>query len=212
MENESVLKMLLSNRINSGNLNTAINAQRKAVNALQPISFSNHFINRRFREGGYDFSFHLHTDKSLDVDDSVIEKELGKDFQRGAVLEYVRRSDISILMINATLLNPALRFYLNSDIVPRVLLRELMAILQERYVTFNGSAESGMVILLTGSMDGSGCRLEAQLLEFAHLNNVEPEFLDWIEDANFFCNILMKQLVSLCRQASPYMPFLISNN
>lgn len=72
---------------------------------------------------------------------------------------------------------------------------KLLAILYERYKAFSGSDKSGLVIVPTELIVDNGKKLEAIVLELAHLNKLEPAFMDWLEGSNHFCNSLVDRIV-----------------
>jgi len=72
---------------------------------------------------------------------------------------------------------------------------KLLAVLYERYKAFKGSADSGLVIVPTELIVNNGTKLEAIVLELAHLNKLEPAFMDWLEEHNHFCNSLVDRIV-----------------
>ena len=72
---------------------------------------------------------------------------------------------------------------------------KLLAFLFERYKVFNGSVNHGMVIIPTELITDNGKKLESIVLELAHRNGLEPKFIDWIENANKFCNSLVDRIV-----------------
>jgi tagaturonate reductase len=72
---------------------------------------------------------------------------------------------------------------------------KLLAVLYERYKAFKGSADSGLVIVPTELIVNNGKKLEAIVLELAHLNKLEPAFMDWLEEHNHFCNSLVDRIV-----------------
>jgi tagaturonate reductase len=72
---------------------------------------------------------------------------------------------------------------------------KLLAFLYERYRAFNGSAQCGMVIVPTELIPDNGRKLEAIVLELAHLNSLEEGFIEWIEAHNTFCNSLVDRIV-----------------
>lgn len=198
MESKSFSEGALYNSINSANLSAAIAAQTGLTSPTQITTLSSHFLNQAFTEGVYEFNIHLHTTNSYEEDQLALQREISFDKQRAAVLEYVHRADISILIVNGTVSKPVFKFKFSPNEVPQNLLQELLLILKERYRAFGGAFQSGLVIMSTGALEGCAWRLEAHLLEFAHLNKMEPEFLDWIENANFFCDTYTGHLLDLC--------------
>jgi tagaturonate reductase len=72
---------------------------------------------------------------------------------------------------------------------------KLLAFLYERYNAFNGSAESGMVIVPTELITDNGSKLESIVLELAHRNSLDFKFIEWLENHNHFCNSLVDRIV-----------------
>ena len=67
---------------------------------------------------------------------------------------------------------------------PQSLPGKLLAFLFHRYKYFKGAPDKGVTIISTESFNAEA--LEAIVLELAHLNNLSPVFLDWIENSNRF--------------------------
>lgn len=72
---------------------------------------------------------------------------------------------------------------------------KLLAFLYERFHAFGGSGRSGMVVVPTELIPDNGKKLESIVLELAHLNALEPAFIEWLETANHFCNSLVDRIV-----------------
>jgi tagaturonate reductase len=72
---------------------------------------------------------------------------------------------------------------------------KLLAFLYKRFESFKGSRESGMVIIPTELIPDNGRKLESIVLELAHLNSLEDEFIEWLENSNRFCNSLVDRIV-----------------
>ncbi len=72
---------------------------------------------------------------------------------------------------------------------------KLLAFLYERWKTFGGTAKSGMVIIPTELIVGNGDKLQEIVLEQAHRNGLEPDFIEWLETHNHFCNSLVDRIV-----------------
>ncbi|MEO8822729.1 MAG: tagaturonate reductase [Ginsengibacter sp.] len=73
---------------------------------------------------------------------------------------------------------------------------KLLAFLYERFKAFKGSKESGLVIIPTELILENGKKLESIVLELAHLNSLEDDFIEWIENHNSFCNSLVDRIVT----------------
>ncbi len=72
---------------------------------------------------------------------------------------------------------------------------KLLAFLYARFQAFDGSEESGLVIVPTELISDNGTKLESIVIELAHRNGLESTFLDWLESANHFCNSLVDRIV-----------------
>lgn len=72
---------------------------------------------------------------------------------------------------------------------------KLLAFLYHRFKLFNGDKEKGMVIIPTELVPDNGDLLLAIVLEQAHVHGLEIAFIDWIENANYFCNSLVDRIV-----------------
>jgi tagaturonate reductase len=72
---------------------------------------------------------------------------------------------------------------------------KLLAFLYERFKAFEGSKQSGCVIVPTELIIDNGKKLESIVIELAHLNGLEESFIDWLENSNSFCNSLVDRIV-----------------
>jgi tagaturonate reductase len=71
----------------------------------------------------------------------------------------------------------------------------LLFFLWERFRVFNGSSESGMVILPTELIVDNGTKLKEIVLKLAKLKGVSADFLQWLTNSNDFCNSLVDCIV-----------------
>jgi tagaturonate reductase len=81
------------------------------------------------------------------------------------------------------------------DTPPRSFPGKLFSFLLERYRCFNGSAESGMVIIPTELIPDNGKLLKEILISKAKKNNPDAGFVEWLETANEFCSSLVDCIV-----------------
>jgi tagaturonate reductase len=72
---------------------------------------------------------------------------------------------------------------------------KLLAFLYERFKAFEGSKQSGFVIVPTELIVDNGKKLESIVIELAHLNGLDETFIDWLENSNSFCNSLVDRIV-----------------
>lgn len=126
---------------------------------------------------------------------SAISRVLSASTEWAAILEVARDPHLQVVISNTTEVGIKL---VKEDVrkhPPVSFPGKLLAVLYERYKAFNGSADTGLVIIPTELIVDNGKKLEAIVLELAHLNKLEPEFLDWLESSNSFCNSLVDRIV-----------------
>jgi tagaturonate reductase len=126
---------------------------------------------------------------------SSISRVLSAQQEWEKVLECAHSSHMQIIISNTTEVGIQLT---NDDVrhhPPKSFPGKLLAFLYERFKAFGGSAHSGMVIVPTELVPDNGKKLESIVLELAHLNSLEDEFIEWIENHNCFCNSLVDRIV-----------------
>lgn len=72
---------------------------------------------------------------------------------------------------------------------------KLTAYLYKRFQSFNGSPDSGMVIIPTELLPDNGAKLKNIVLEQARRHQLPEAFLSWLESANRFCSSLVDRIV-----------------
>jgi tagaturonate reductase len=115
--------------------------------------------------------------------------------QWNEVLQCAHNRDMQIIISNTTEVGIQL---VPEDIrqhPPKSFPAKLLAFLYERFKAFGGSAHSGMVIVPTELIPDNGKKLESIVLELAHLNGLEVEFIEWLEQHNRFCSSLVDRIV-----------------
>lgn len=124
-----------------------------------------------------------------------ISRVLGAKTEWKRILECAHNAEMKIIISNTTEVGIQL---VQDDIngePPASFPGKLLAFLFERFKAFNGSKESGMVIVPTELITDNGAKLEAIVLELAHLNNLDYKFIEWLENHNTFCNSLVDRIV-----------------
>lgn len=124
-----------------------------------------------------------------------ISRVLGAKTEWQKVLECAHNPEMKIVISNTTEVGIQLVQDSISSGPPVSFPGKLLAFLYERYTTFGGSPESGMVIVPTELITSNGSRLESIVLELAHLNNLDFKFIEWLESHNIFCNTLVDRIV-----------------
>jgi tagaturonate reductase len=92
--------------------------------------------------------------------------------------------DLKTIFYNATNKGPIIKDDI-AGCLPLSWPGKLLSFLFQRFKHFNGAAANGLMIV-TDAPARNAETLEAIILELAHLNNLPPEFLDWVENANRF--------------------------
>ena len=72
---------------------------------------------------------------------------------------------------------------------------KLTRVLFERYKAFNGAADKGLTILSCELIDNNGKELKKCCNNYAKDWNLEPAFIDWMNNANTFCSTLVDRIV-----------------
>jgi len=72
---------------------------------------------------------------------------------------------------------------------------KLLAFLHERFSFFNGTPDSGMLIIPTELLTDNGKKLKSILMELAEFNKLEEEFIEWLHLHNRFCSSLVDRIV-----------------
>ncbi len=124
-----------------------------------------------------------------------ISRVLNATEQWEAVLECAHNIQMQVIISNTTEVGIELS---NDDIrhhPPKSFPGKLLAFLYERFKAFGGSDHSGMVIVPTELIVDNGKKLESIVLELAHLNGLEDQFIEWIEKHNHFCSSLVDRIV-----------------
>ncbi|HLF45215.1 MAG TPA: tagaturonate reductase [Chitinophagaceae bacterium] len=111
------------------------------------------------------------------------------------ILECSHNPEIKIIISNTTEVGIQLTEDNINNEPPVSFPGKLLAFLLERYNAFNGSAESGMVIIPTELITDNGSKLEGIVQELAHRHNLDFTFIEWLETHNTFCNSLVDRIV-----------------
>jgi tagaturonate reductase len=112
------------------------------------------------------------------------------------VLECAGNPDLEIVVSNTTEVGISLKADDNIHSTPPVSFpAKLLAFLYKRFQIFKGDASKGMIIIPTELIIDNGKKLESIVLELAHLNSVDPLFMDWLENHNHFCSSLVDRIV-----------------
>ncbi len=112
------------------------------------------------------------------------------------VLQCAHNPQLQIIISNTTEVGIALQE--NDDVnalPPRSFPGKLLSFLYERYKAFEGSDESGMVIIPTELLVDNGAKLKAVVVDLAKINNLQNSFVTWLQEANDWCSSLVDRIV-----------------
>lgn len=112
-----------------------------------------------------------------------------------AVLDCAANPDIQIIISNTTEIGITLVASDTTASFPESFPGKLLHFLMERYRVFNGSTESGLVIIPTELISDNGIKLKKIVIELAQLKGLDDTFIDWVYHANDFCSSLVDCIV-----------------
>lgn len=124
-----------------------------------------------------------------------ISRVLSANNEWSEILKCAHNPNMQIIISNTTEVGIQL---VNDDVhrhPPTSFPGKLLAFLFERYKAFDGSRQSGMVIVPTELIIDNGKKLESIVLELAHLNGLDDNFIQWLENCNYFCSSLVDRIV-----------------
>ncbi len=82
------------------------------------------------------------------------------------------------------------------DTPPHTFPAKLTKFLYERYRTFSGDLEKGLIILPVELIDDNGVVLKECVFKYANLWKMEAGFLHWLQEACVFCSTLVDRIVT----------------
>jgi tagaturonate reductase len=127
---------------------------------------------------------------------SAISRVLAANTAWSSILALAENKQINIIFSNVT----EAGFVLDTNDritgeVPKSFPGKLLALLYKRYVYFNGALDAGYIILPTELVPDNGHKLFEMIKELALLNQLPLLFMDWLGQANDFCNTLVDRIV-----------------
>lgn len=126
---------------------------------------------------------------------TAISRVLSARQQWAEVLACAANPDIAIVLSNTTEVGIQLVHEDFRQTPPGSFPAKLLAFLEARYRHFRGDRSKGLVIVPTELIPENGMLLESIVLELAHLNGLDYEFLEWLENACTFCNSMVDRIV-----------------
>lgn len=72
---------------------------------------------------------------------------------------------------------------------------KLTAFLYERFKTFNGAEDKGLIVIPCELIDKNGEKLKKAIIKYCELWKLTEEFKNWVLSANIFCDSLVDRIV-----------------
>jgi tagaturonate reductase len=111
------------------------------------------------------------------------------------ILKCAHNSDLKIVVSNTTEAGLQLTKEKVFQQVPSSFPGKLLTFLFERYKVFGETKESGLIIIPTELITDNGKKLASIVNELARYNNLDEAFINWLNNANTFCNSLVDRIV-----------------
>lgn len=134
------------------------------------------------------------------IEETVINSSISRTITAATawneILACAASSDMQVIISNTT--EVGIQYHANDPIdgaCPKSFPAKLLAFLYARWQHFNGSVESGMVIIPTELIINNGDILKEIVLKLAADHQLSAEFVTWLQDANHFCNSLVDRIV-----------------
>jgi tagaturonate reductase len=124
-----------------------------------------------------------------------VSRVLSAEYQWKEILSCAGNPEMKIIISNTTEAGLVYAEDDPRDSPPSSFPGKLLAFLRERYRIFNGTEESGMVIIPTELIPDNGRLLKDILVRKSKSIGLEAPFIHWLETANEFCSSLVDCIV-----------------
>lgn len=111
------------------------------------------------------------------------------------ILKYAEMPSMELVISNTTEAGIRLEEDQVHAAPPRTYPGKLLSFLYHRYHYFSGDPNRGMIIVPTELIPQNGQLLMSVVIELAHQHGFDSGFIDWLENANEFCNSLVDRIV-----------------
>ncbi|MDR1652279.1 MAG: tagaturonate reductase [Prevotellaceae bacterium] len=105
-------------------------------------------------------------------------------------------SDLEMIISNTT--EAGIRYEDGDNLAalpPKSFPAKMTALLHKRWQKFNGDAEKGLLIICCELIENNGSTLREYVLQHAHSNQLESEFIAWVENSCHFYDTLVDRIV-----------------
>lgn len=126
---------------------------------------------------------------------NAISRVLEANKQWQDILRIAQSPDLTLIISNTTEVGIVSSQDRWDDHPPTTFPGKLLSVLYHRYQYYNGDMDKGLVILPTELISDNGYKLKEIVLALAKQNNLNTDFIEWILQANDFCNTLVDRIV-----------------
>lgn len=127
---------------------------------------------------------------------SSISRILSAEKQWQAVLDMAILPELEIVLSNTTEVGIVLDEEDDLNASPPVTFpAKLTALLYRRFLHFNKDRTKGLVILPTELISDNGTKLKEMVIKLAQVNQLDKDFVHWLNEGNYFCNTLVDRIV-----------------
>ena len=109
---------------------------------------------------------------------------------------YILSPDLQLIISNTT--EAGIRYEEDDDIYalpPASYPAKMMSLLYRRYKHYEGDPTKGLVVICCELIEDNGSTLHEYVIKHAKHNNLEIEFIDWVEHNCNFCDTLVDRIV-----------------
>lgn len=111
------------------------------------------------------------------------------------ILQLAESPDLEIVFSNTTEVGIVYEGEFIGEGTPHSFPAKLLAILHHRFTSFEGDINRGLIVLPTELIDRNAEQLLLILNQLAEYNKLSKAFIQWLNEANDFCNTLVDRIV-----------------
>ncbi|MHA4843511.1 tagaturonate reductase [Flavitalea antarctica] len=138
-------------------------------------------------------------DAGKEVEENIISSSISRVLSAQSswkeILDCAAKPEMNIIISNTTEVGITLVNEPISGNPPVSFPAKLLACLYERYKKLGNDPENGTIIIPTELIVDNGKKLQAILNDLCAFNNLEDEFVNWLNTANKFCSSLVDRIV-----------------
>jgi tagaturonate reductase len=139
-------------------------------------------------------------EEGVAIEETVINSSISRTLTAASawhdILACAKSSEMQVIISNTT--EVGIQYHANDPIdgaCPKSFPAKLLAFLHARWQHFNGTTESGMVIIPTELIINNGDVLKEIVLKLAADHQLPAAFITWLQESNHFCNSLVDRIV-----------------